>query len=75
MPHYRNLAGDSGVVAYEIGADWIDVQFLNGAVYRYDARSVGRRDLAKMKSLAIAGRGLSSFIATEVRERYASKSA
>ncbi len=28
MQLYRNLSGDSGVLAYEIGADYIKVQFV-----------------------------------------------
>ena len=33
MRPYRNLDGHSGVVAYELGANFIRVRFVNGADY------------------------------------------
>jgi len=73
VERYKNLSGDSGVVAYEIRRDSIRVQF-GDHIYTYDAATVGRDALQKMKALAVAGRGLSSFISTEVRDSYTSKS-
>ena len=73
MERYRNLGGDSGVVAYEIGDDSIKVQFSDGSLYLYNYQSAGRHNIEQMKSLAIAGRGLNSFISTVVKKRYASK--
>jgi hypothetical protein len=70
---YRNHSGESGVVAYEIGADAIKVRFTNGTTYVYDVDSVGRRNLATMKKLAEAGSGLSTFISQHVHDRFASK--
>src|SRR5690606_17862919 len=35
LRRYANLSGKSGVVAYGIGADFIDVRFRNGETYRY----------------------------------------
>ena len=74
MKRYKNLAGDSGVVAYEAGADWIAVRFRSGEVYRYTHTSAGRRKVEQMKTLAEAGRGLSTFISTSVGDDYDSKS-
>jgi len=74
MDRYRNLAGDSGVVAYEIGARSIKVLFRDGAVYTYTCESSGCGNVDRMKVLARAGRGLSTFISTVVRGSYASKS-
>lgn len=73
MRRYANLSGDSGVVAYDTGADFIDVQFVDGWIYRYSHASAGPRDVAAMKSLALAGRGLSGFIARHVGKHYESK--
>lgn len=74
MKSYRNLAGDSGVVAYEIGRDHLKVRFSGGATYLYTVRSAGCGNIEHMKLLAQSGRGLSSFISVAVRDRYASKS-
>lgn len=73
VQRYLNLNGDSNVNAYEISIDQIDVQFGDGSVYRYTRTSCGSANLERMKSLAIAGRGLNSFINTTVRKMYASK--
>lgn len=73
MERYQNLSGNSGVTAYEIGQDSITVQFQDGAVYLYTGQSAGLANLREMQRLALAGQGLSSFIARVVRDGYASK--
>jgi hypothetical protein len=73
MTHYKNLGGDSGVAAYEIGADFIKVQFHDGSVYLYTYRSAGSGSIEQMKDLASAGMGLNSFINTHVKYKYASR--
>ena len=73
MEHYKNLGGDSGVVAYEIGNDSITVQFRDGSVYLYNNQSTGSSNIERMKSLAISGQGLNSFIGRVVKKGYASK--
>ena len=35
MYRYRNLNGNSNVIAYDIGDDYVDVMFSGGSVYRY----------------------------------------
>ena len=74
MTRYKNLAGDSGVIAYAIGNNSIKVQFRDGWVYTYTSQRTGRNNIEQMKTLADAGRGLSSFISRVVKNRYASKS-
>lgn len=74
MKRYKNLAGDAGVTAYDIGGDSIDVQFGDEWVYKYTYESAGRSNVEHMKKLAAAGRGLSTFISTVVKDGYASKS-
>ncbi len=59
---YKNLSGDSGVIAYEIGDDFIWICFKGGSGYRYSNSSVGSHNVEKMKGLAEQGRGLSTFI-------------
>lgn len=73
MQLYKNSGGDSGVSTFEIGDDYIKVQFKDGSVYLYNNSSAGSQNIQKMKSLAINGEGLNSFINTHVREKYASK--
>lgn len=73
MERYRNLGGDSGVVAYDIGEDSITVEFSDGSVYLYTYQSAGGHNIEQMKELAVAGRGLNSFINKYVRKQYASK--
>lgn len=63
MKPYRNLSGNSGVLAYASGADWILVRFRSGAPYRYSHAIAGVRHVEAMKRLAEAGRGLSGYIA------------
>lgn len=73
MERYRNLGGNSGVVAYELGDNSITVEFSDGWRYLYTFESAGSHNIEQMRQLAIAGRGLNSFINTNVRKKYASK--
>lgn len=74
MHPYKNLAGNSGVMAYEIGKDSIRVKFVDGTTYLYTIQSAGKFNIEMMEKLALAGKGLSSFISTYVRNGYESKS-
>lgn len=73
MERYKNLGGNSGVVAYEIGSDFIRVQFSDGSIYLYTYASAGSHNIEHMKQLARNGQGLNSFINTIVRKAYARK--
>jgi len=73
MERYSNSGGNSGVLAFEIGKDSITVQFSDGAIYLYNYQSAGSQNIEHMKGLAAAGRGLGSFINTNVRKKYAAK--
>jgi hypothetical protein len=73
MEKYKNLSGNSGVVAYEIGSDSIIVEFEDGGTYLYTKHSAGAANIKQMKLLAKAGRGLSTFIVNNVRDKYAAK--
>jgi len=66
-------SGKSGVVAYEIHDDAIDVKFANGDVYRYDEARPGPVDVEIMKRFARAGRSLTTYISKYVKDRYAAK--
>jgi len=73
MQRYGNQSRESGVVAYDIDAGQITVQFRNGDRYLYTEDSAGAANIARMQALAKAGRGLSSFISQHVHDRYARK--
>jgi hypothetical protein len=75
VERYRNLSGKSGVEAFEIGPDFIAVQFRTGTVYWYTKNSMGEVHLNELKRLAIRGRGLSTYISThpDVSGGYARK--
>jgi len=73
MESSKNLGGESGVVAYEIGPDFIRGQFSDGAIYLYTYTSAGSNNIERMKQLARHGQGLNSFINTTVRKAYARK--
>lgn len=73
MQRYKNLGGDSGVYAYELGNGSITVQFNDGTTYLYTIASAGSYNITQMQYLAKAGKGLNSFISTTVKKRYAAK--
>lgn len=73
MTPYANLAGDSGVEAYRLGARQITVRFGGGAEYVYTWASAGRAHVEQMKLLAQAGRGLATYISQHAHDAYASK--
>ena len=73
MQRYGNHSRESGVVAYDIDAGQIIVQFRNGDRYLYTEDSAGAANIARMQALAKAGHGLSSFISQHVHDRYARK--
>ena len=72
MERYRNSSGNSGVYGYEIGNDYIRVQFKgNSKMYGYSyLGKAGRAHVDKMKSLASNGSGLNAYIKTYVNNLY-----
>ena len=73
MVLYKNLSGNSGVLAYSLEPGSILVRFNDGWEYLYTGISAGMQNIAQMKSLALNGQGLNSFINRVVRNKYASK--
>jgi hypothetical protein len=73
MQRYKNLSGESGVVAFDIGDRSITVKFTGGDRYLYTEDSAGVSNIAEMQRLARLGRGLCSFISRVIRNRYARK--
>jgi len=73
MHPYKNPKDNSGVIAYEIGDDYIIAQFQDGSAYLYNYKCAGKGNIEKMKTLAVAGEGLTTFINQVVKDRYAKK--
>lgn len=70
MQAYKNIGGNSGVRAYEIGEKYIDVQFNSGRPYRYSYESAGRDKVEQMKNIAKQGQGLNTYINRYARMDY-----
>ena len=74
MQPYKSKSGkNSGVARYQAGKDFIIVQFKSGEVYKYTNASAGIEVIEKMKKLAAANNGLSTFI-SQKNPSYESKS-
>lgn len=75
MKKYKNLRGNSSVLSYESGVDYIHVVFCKGEFrnYLYDSGVPGKFHVDRMKVLAERGSGLGSYISTTVKSRYARK--
>jgi hypothetical protein len=73
MERYKNIEGHSGVTGYEAGTNSIAVEFNHNAVYLYTNKSAGKSVVEKMKRLAKAGRGLSTYISQSVRGHFEQK--
>ena len=73
MDKYLNLSGKSDVAEYKIIKDSVTIRFADHSVYIYSNQSAGMGNVSKMKALAIAGKGLGTFINTTVKEGFARK--
>lgn len=72
MERYANKSGNSGVLAFEIGSDYIGVQFHGSSriyIYSYYG-GAGQSHVDKLKSLARNGSGLNSYIKKHVNRLY-----
>ncbi|MBR6627076.1 MAG: hypothetical protein IKL04_03750 [Lachnospiraceae bacterium] len=71
MQIYKNLGGDSGVESYEIGTDYIMVEFKKTVrLYTYSYASAGKEAVELMKVMAKNGEGLNEYINKYVRDKY-----
>jgi len=73
VERYKNLNGDSGVIRYQLDEGVILVQFSDDSLYEYTNTSAGNVSISTMHRLAVAGRGLNSFISTVARKSYSRK--
>lgn len=70
---YKNLGGNSGVVEFEINEDSIVITFVDGSRYLYSNKKPGREKVNRLKNLARAGKGLCTYINTDIRKNYEKK--
>lgn len=70
---YKNVSGDSKVARYEIRKDSMTIRFTDHSVYRYTNQSADPANISKMKTLALAGKGLGTFIEGNVKDRFLKK--
>ncbi|MCM2266312.1 MAG: hypothetical protein NDI60_00905 [Elusimicrobiales bacterium] len=68
MKPYKNLSGKSTVAMYELAKDFIKIRFTNQDVYRYSNQSAGSAKVKQMKILAVAGKGLGTFVEANVQK-------
>ena len=73
MQRYGDVDRDSGVRSFEIGSDFIRVEFYDNDVYLYTYRSAGRNRIEQMKRRALAGDGLNAYINSNVKRDYQRK--
>lgn len=64
----------AGIHQYEIGNDFIVVRWHNGSYdYKFTYESAGKVAVEVMKMMAENKHGLSTYISTQVKDKYASK--
>lgn len=70
-PYGSEYSGITGyaIGEYEDGNGWMEIEYRNGGIYRYNECNVGETNFAVMKALAIAGSGLNAYINKNVRGR------
>jgi len=73
MKKYKNLGGKSAVAAYEVAKDSIRVGFTTHELYIYTNQSAGSGNIRQMKTLALAGKGLGTYIDKNVKDRFSRK--
>ena len=73
MTPYRHSPQPTGVLAYRIAPEAIEVKFVDGRRYLYNYAVTGAAAVERMKQLAKEGEGLSTFISQHVRDKYAER--
>ena len=71
---YKSQNPNAGITSYEVLDDAIILEFRDGKFrYLYNATKPGPKHVDAMKTLALAGKGLTTYINQHVRENYAAK--
>ncbi len=70
MERYINFGGDADIIAFDIAADAIRVEFSSGDIYLYTTWTAGKENIKKMKNIAIRGGQLSRYISYYVKSGF-----
>ena len=70
---YGNAGGKSKVVRYHIAKDALTIEFADCSKYIYTNQSATPESIAQMKTMALAGKGLGTFIDANLKDRYERK--
>ena len=70
---YKNVGGKSTVLKYELEKDAVNIKFADRSQYRYTNQSAGPENIKKMKELALAGKGLGTFVEKNLKDRFERK--
>ena len=62
MTTYNDATGTSGITAFTSNNDSITIEYKNGSAYQYSDHTASSANVGHMKSLAVSGQGLNSFI-------------
>lgn len=78
MTKYGNKSGKSNVLSFEMGDDYIIVEFggprpTASYKYLYTYSVAGKEEVEKMKRLALEGRGLGGMLASKPYHKHANK--
>ena len=68
MEAYKDMANPA-IATYEIGNDFIKIQFKSGRIYKYSYRSATEKHVEKMKLLAQNGKGLDDYIFENINKK------
>ncbi len=68
---YRSASPNSGITDFALLPHGIIVLFRDGSAYLYTDDTPGEEHVRNMRSFALAGRGLTTYINQNVRSRYA----
>lgn len=68
---YRSASAHSGITDFALLPNAIIVLFRDGSAYLYTDSIPGKQHIRNMRVLALAGRGLTTYINQHVRSRYA----
>ena len=70
---YQNAGGKSKVVRYHIAKDAMTIEFADCSKYIYTNQSATPQNITKMKELAVAGKGLGTFIDKNLKDKFLRK--
>lgn len=62
MTYYKNLAGNVGICAYELGEKEIRVRFHTRKSCLYSSQNTSEDHVSQMSNLAVQGHGLNDYI-------------